>query len=212
MRLTSLLPTLDGPPPSLPRLLDLVSERWWGLPPRARALALGLGVVAMVVLAVAPRTPLSMDPQVEVAVAVDDLPPGTSVGPGDLRTERWPAELAPSTAAPPDAAGHLTGLLPQGAVLTEGHLATGGLSALVTEGRAAVALPADLVPEPHPGTVLELVVTDGPHATHDPVGTARILRADAEHVWVDVEAARAGQLAAAAARRAVAVVVRPHPP
>jgi pilus assembly protein CpaB len=212
VRLTTLLPTLDGPPPSLPRVLDLVSERWWGLPPRARALALGLGAVLVVGLAVGPRTPLTADPPVEVAVAVHDLQPGASIGPGDLRIERWPAALAPSTAAPPDAAGHLTGLLPQGAVLTEGHLATGGLSALVGEGRAAVALPADLVPEPQPGTRLELVVTDGPHATHDPVGAARILRADAEHVWVDVEAARAGQLAAAAARRAVAVVVRPHPP
>jgi hypothetical protein len=118
----------------------------------------------------------------------------------------------PVRARTPDAEGHLTGLLPQGAVLTEGHLGTGGLSALVAEGRAAVALPADLVPDPQPGTRLELVVTDGPHATHDSMGTARILRVDAEHVWVDVEAARAGPLAAAATRRAVAVVVRPHPP
>ena len=212
MRLTTLLPTLDGPPPSLPRVLDLASERWWGLPPRARALALGLVAVLLAVLAVGPRTPLAADPPVEVAVAVRDLPPGAPVGPGDLRTEHWPAELAPSAAAPADAEGHLTGLLPQGAVLTEAHLGTGGLSALVTAGRAAVALPADLVPEPHPGTRLELVVTDGPQATHEPMGDARILRVDAEHVWVDVEAARAGPVAAAAARRAVAVVVRPHPP
>lgn len=212
MRLPPLLPTPDGPPPSLPRLLDLASERWWGLPPRARAVLLGLGVVLLALVAVGPRTPLAGDAHVEVAVAVRELRPGEAVGPGDLRPERWPAELAPAGAAAPDAEGHLTGLLPRGAVLTEGHLGSGGLSALVADGRAAVALPADLVPEPHPGTVVELVVTDGARSSHESAGPARILRVDAEHVWVDVAAARAGTVAAAAARRAVAVIVRPHGP
>lgn len=208
MRPRSLLSALDGPPPSLPRLLDRASDRWWGLPPRARLGLLGLVIAVAALAVVLPRAQLGAA-TTEVVVAVRDLPAGHEVAPDDLRVQRWPLELAPPGASARTASGTLTSALPQGSVLTASHLGDGGLGALLTEGRAAVALPVELVPEAQAGSSLGLVVTDGIEGSHDTATPARVLRVDAEHVWVEIDEARAGPVAAAAIRRSVAVVVRP---
>lgn len=213
MRLPTLLPPLDGPPPSLPRALDLASERWWGLPPRARMLLAGLVAGVLVLITVAPGLPRAGSTAVEVAVAARDLPAGHELSSGDLRSERRPAELLPTGATAPGATGTLTSALPRGAVLTDEHLGTGGIGALLGEGRAAVAVPADLIADPRAGVAVELVATDDPGgSTGASPAPGRILRVDAEHVWVEVDASRAGTVAAAATRRSIAVVVRPSAP
>lgn len=208
MRPLSLLSALDGPPPSLPRLLDRASDRWWGLPPRARLWLAGLVIAVLTLALVLPRAQLGAA-TTEVAVAVRDLPAGHEVGADDLRVQRWPVELAPPAASGRTASGTLTSALPRGSVLTDAHLGDGGLGALLDTGRAAVALPVELVPDPRTGTSLGLVVTDGVEVGHDAATLARVLRVDAEHVWVEVAESRAAAVAAAATRRSVAVVVRP---
>jgi hypothetical protein len=205
----SLLDRLDGPPLRLPRTLDAVSERWWALTPRLRAV-LALLAVGLLVLTLGGRLARpSHGPPVEVAVATRDLPPGHRLEPGDLRPAAWPARLAPTAPLPADSEGVLTGALPEGGVLSAAHLDEGGLGALVGDGRAAVAVPVDLLPEHSPGTVLELVAVDAGDPLTRSTAEGRVLAVVAGHVWVEVGRAAAPGLAAAAHRGELTAVVRP---
>lgn len=210
MHLPSAFDRLSGPPLSLPRGLDVLSEHYWRLGPRRRAALVGIAVVSLVVLV---PTQLARSPwgePVDVAVAARDLPAGHTLGEGDLRTVRWPDGLVPDAAVTADARGTLTGLLPRGAVLTESHLGDGGHGALVTDGRVAVALPLDLVPEHAVGAVLDVVGTDGQGGARTLATAARVVAVDDAHLWVELDRAHAADVAAAVRNHAATAVV--HPP
>jgi Flp pilus assembly protein CpaB len=210
MRTPPLLDRLDGPPLSLPRFLDALSERYWHLGPRRRAVVGAAVLVAPAVLwSVAAGGSEWGDP-VDVVVATRQLPAGHDLVAGDLAMTRRPEALVPDGAAATAAEGTLVGVLPKGAVLTEAHLGDGGHGALVAAGRVAVAFPLDLLPEHTVGAVLDLVGTDGQGGARTLATAARVLAADEHHLWVEVDRADAAVVAAAARDGSAAAVV--HPP
>ena len=210
MRLLTLLPRLDGPPPSLPRLLDLASDRWWGLPPRRRLFVGGLTLCLLVAGVGLPRVLDDGPDLVEVLVAERDLPAGHEVEAADLQVQHRPADHAPDRPAQPPATGTLVSKLPRGAVLTEPHLRTGGLGTLVARGNVALALPAQVVAaDARAGADIGVVTTDAPAGGPGLTAPTTVLRVDDDHVWIEVADTHAAGVARAAARGAVAVVVRP---
>lgn len=207
MHLPPPLDRLDGPPLSLPRGLDAVSERYWRLGPRLRAV---VALVAIISLAVGVAGLVGRSPwggSVEVTVAARGLPAGHVLTEGDLRTVPWPEGLVPQDAVTGSVVGTLVGVLPEGAVLTEAHLGRGGLGALVKKGRAAVAIPLDLVAEHTLGAVLDVVGTDGRGGVRTLAQRARVLAADGDHLWLEVDTADAAAVAGAARDRSATAVV-----
>ncbi len=208
MRLPPLLDRLDGPPPSLPRVVDRCSEHYWGLGPRHRV-ALGMVVallLLLVVTALLGRSPWG-EP-VEVTVAGRDLAPGETVSEDDVSRTRWPAGLVPEGAVRGSVEGTLVGVLPAGAVLTEAHLGEGGRGALVAEGRVALAVPHDLLAEHTVGALVDLVGPDGGGGARTLATGARVLAVDDLHVWLEVDPAEAPDAAAATQQGTLATVVR----
>lgn len=210
MHLPELFDRLDGPPLSLPRGLDAASERYWRLGPRVRT---AVTVVAVVGLAVSAAAVVGRSPwgaPVDVTVAARGLPAGHVLAEEDLRTVARPEGLVPQDAVTGRVEGTLVGVLPEGAVLTEAHLGRGGQGALVADGRAAVAVPLDLLAEHTVGAVLDVVGTDGHGGVRTLAPDARVLSADEDHLWLEVDRADAAAVAAAARDRSATAVV--HPP
>jgi pilus assembly protein CpaB len=192
-----------------PRPLDALAERWWAARPRTR-LALGLVVVLLVIAAGTGHVAATpYGPPTVVLVAARDLAPGAPLTDADLMRRTMPADLVPAGALlRPD--GVLAAALPAGAVATDRHLGDGGWAAGLPEGRVAVAVPAERLPQLTPGTRARLVGAD-----HD--GRATVLGEDAVvlgaeelgSVWFAVNAGDAVAITGAAAVGALAVVVLP---
>lgn len=111
-------------------------------------MSLGMGLVAMTVAAQWLRE-RSVQQTRAVLVALHDLGAGTRLERSMLEVVQWPREaaesLAPALARPEDAEGRvITGPLLRGEPLLQARLAaqgeTGGLSALLQEGRRAVTV------------------------------------------------------------------------
>jgi hypothetical protein len=142
MRLHALL---DGPRPTLPRPLDAALEGWAGLRPRLRvalvaaAVALSLGAMQARIAQVERQWG---GPPVAVLVAGDDLAAGSA--PAGLRQVRLPPVAVPPAAVREVPAGAvLTTAVPEGAVLTAGHLHPRGPAAALAPDRRAVPIPVE---------------------------------------------------------------------
>lgn len=209
LRLRAAWPVLDGPPPTLPAVVDRALDAWWTLPPRVRAaaaLAALLLVAAGGVVRVA-RSPYG--PPVAVAVAVRDLPVGVAPA-GAVTVERRPVHLVPvdAVAAPPDDATLAMGVV-AGTVLTARHLRPGGPLAELAPGSAAVAVPADAVPGATPGRRVDVIVTRADGGGAVAAADARVLATEDGRVWLAVPRTAAPDVAAAAARGLLSVALLP---
>lgn len=198
---------LDGPPVTLPPLVDAAADRWIALPPRARLL---LGVLlALALLAVASRSATSAQwgEAVEVVVASETVPAGTDVTGGQLALRPWPRDLLPDGYLEALPEGRATTTLPAGTVVTSSHVAEGGIAATVAAGRVAVPIARDLVPELPIGTRLDVVASDVGGVARQLAAGARLLGVDDAYAWLEVERDQASEVAAAAARSSLAVAV-----
>lgn len=199
---------MGGAPLVLPRWLDALSDRWWGLTPRVRV-ATVLGMVLLLVAASTFRLVASpYGSPVPVLVAVTDLPMGTVLEPDDLRAARWPDELAPPGARGTPA-GTLIAPLPAGAVLTDAHVTDRGLGGMVGPGQAAVPLPAELVPALEVGAAVQVVATAADGTGLVLATRAEVVAADGTSLWLAVPEETAADVAAAGLRGTVALAVVP---
>jgi hypothetical protein len=135
---------LQGPPFALPAALDRCSELWWGLSPRTRT-ALGLVAVALMLvgceLRVAQVRSAWGGPPQRALVAVQDGPVGARPR---VRAVRLPPALVPPDAPQEVEDGaRLAFALPEGAVLTRGHLSARGPAAGLPDDLRVVAIPID---------------------------------------------------------------------
>jgi pilus assembly protein CpaB len=212
-RIRDLLPGLtSGGPPVLPAWLDRLSERWWGLPPRARAALVVAGIVLALVAIGRGATRSPWGPPVPVLVAAADLEPGVPVGAAELRSAQWPAGLAPNDTItaladlPADA--RMRSAVPAGTPLTGRHLVS-GLAGLVAPGHVAVSVPRDGLPIVPTGALVD-VVTAGVHGEAARVTAgARVLALDGDWVWLGVPAEQADAVATAAVTGRVLLAIRP---
>jgi hypothetical protein len=198
---------LDGPPPSLPRPLDLLSEGWWGLPVRLRALATVVAVALAVGLVALGAGRSAHGPPVTVTVAAQDLPAGHELGPEDVTTRRWPRDLAPEGATRLEPTGTLLGPVPRGTPIGPAMIADGGVAALVADGSAAVGLPISLLPPQSLGARLDLVATGPDGAARVLTRDARVLASDEQHLWVEVRAEDAAEVASAGRTESLVAVL-----
>lgn len=136
---------LRGPHVRLPRPLDACSDWWSGRPPRVRMLTGALLVVAALLAldargrAVDARWGGAPRP---VLVAARPLAVGDPVS--DLRTERLPPAAVPRGAVDGVRGNAVLALaLPEGAVLTRGHLDERGPAAGLPDGMRAVPVPSE---------------------------------------------------------------------
>jgi hypothetical protein len=208
MELTRLARALDGAPFAAPAVLDRLGERWWRLPPRIRAALIGFGVVAALAAGTVHLVSSPWGPPVTVLVAADDLAVGDRVGPRDVRRADWPAELIPEGAVQ-EVSGTVVAPVPAGGIVTDRHLGAGGIGALVPAGGAAVALPAELVPELPAGARLDLIGADLDTRGVRLASGAVVVATDGIHVWVVVDGDEATDVAAAVLTGAVTAVVVP---
>lgn len=206
-RATSWLP---GPPLRLPSVLDRVAEGWWRLTPRARS---GIGVLAAVatVTVVLLRVLLSpYGPPVAVLVATRDLRSGDAVGTTDIAVARWPEDLVPPgalTDAAELAAVRLTSRVTTGSVLTASHVRDDGPLARLSSGRAAVAVPAELLHGILVEARVDLVGVAGDGSGRTLAQDSRVLAVEGDVTWLEVERERAADVAAAALRGTLSGVV-----
>lgn len=207
-------PAARGAPVVLPRLLDIASERWWGLTPRARAVVGALVVVGALALVGRGATASPWGPPTEVLVAVRDLPAGHALTMADAEAARWPADLVPD--APVTASGlggdlRLAVPVARGAPLAGSHLVT-GLAGMLVDGQAAVPLPSEGLPTVAAGTRVD-VVAGSPDGLGTRVATdARVLAVEPDVVWLGVPLDRVDAVAAAGAAGRVTLAVRPAAP
>lgn len=200
---------LDGPPPALPAVLDGALERWSALPPRVRAAAV-LGASLLVATGGVVRVARSpYGPPVTVAVVDRDLAVGADLA-GAVVTERRPATLVPRDAVA-DVPGDATLALGVvgGTVLTVRHLRPGGPLADLPGGAAAVPVPAESAPGAVPGRRVDVVVVRADGGGAVAAADARVLATDGDRVWLAVPRTAAPDVAAAAARGQLAVVLLP---
>jgi hypothetical protein len=198
----------DGAPPALPPILDRASERWWRTSPRIRVLAVLTGIGALLFAGTVRLASSPWGPPTEVLVAARDLAVGERVSASDVRRADWPVTLVPPGALT-EVAGTVVAPVPAGGVVTDRHVGDGGLGAAVPTGHAAVAVPAELVPDLPTGAHLDLIGSDL-EARGVPLAAAATVLADGgEHVWVVVTRAEAPAVATAAASGALTVVVLP---
>lgn len=197
---------LDGPPWSLPTVLDAAAERWWSMPPRLRTVTVLLLVVATpLVAAVALRPP----PPTLVAVAARDLPAGHQVLAADVRQVRWPPALAPPGARR-DAVGDVTrSAVPAGSPIVAGHLDDQGVGGGLAVGRAAVPAPASELPPLTAGQRVDVLAGGIDGQGRALAVAARVAAVDAETVWLDVARVEAAPVAGALAAGALTVAVLP---
>lgn len=199
-----------GPPPTLPDLLDRASERWFALPPRARAGLLVLLAVALATFAGAGAVRSPWGPPVDVLVTTVDLDAGAPLDPSQVRTERRPARLVPPDAVlDPPAAGHrAAGTIVAGTVLTDRHLAgEDPITGTLADGRAAYPVAADVLPPLRPGQRLDLVAGDLEGRGRLLARDVRVVSASDGTVWLDVRREDAPAIAAAALRDGLQVVL-----
>lgn len=206
MRPTRLRERFRGSPVALPRWLDAASERWWGLPPRLRAtlLASASALVVLAGLGHAAATPYG--PPTIVLVATEDLPAGHRLTARDVRRVSWPSAIVPDDALR-TVQGRLALPVPAQTVVTRRHVAHDGMAAALTEGMAAVPVPAEALPSLTIGDRVEVVGRnlDGQAAVL--ASDARVLGADDTDVWLVVPRERGAEVAAAAASGLVTVVL-----
>lgn len=199
------------PPVALPAVVDAVSERWWGLPPRVRALAVALATVAALALLGRGATRSPWGPPTDVLVAVDDLPGGAPVTADLLRPARWPADLVPHDAVTSADLGpdvRLRGAVVAGAPVTRRQLAV-GLGGMVAEGHAAVAVPVDGLPHVDAGDAVDVVATGLDGVGRRVATAARVLAVDDAFLWLDVPTHEVDAVAAAGAAGRLTLAVRP---
>jgi hypothetical protein len=135
---------LQGPPVALPAALDRCSEQWWRLPPRSR---MAVGVLAFAVLLVGCELRIAQardrwgGPPRRALIAVRDSAVGE---PPQVRAVRLPPAMVPPDAPQRvDDATRLAFALPEGAVLTRGHLSARGPAAGLRADLRVVPIPAD---------------------------------------------------------------------
>lgn len=200
-----------GPPPRLPDLLDRASERWFGLPPRARvAVLVGVAVLLLLVAgAGAARSPWG--PPVPVLVTTVDVEAGQPVEAAAVRTERRPARLVPEDAlrdAGTLGTARAAGLLVAGTVLVTRHLAGEDVVAgALADGRAAYPVDATALPPLGVGQRLDLVAGDLEGRGRTLARDVRVLHLADGTVWLDVAREDAPAIAAAALRDGLQVVL-----
>jgi hypothetical protein len=201
---------LDGPPVALPTALDRLSERWWALRPRRRALAIVVVVATAVLVGPARLVASPHGPPTPVLLAARDLPVGHELTQDDVRPATWPRDLVPADAAS-QARGTVTGPVPEGAVVTSSHLASpgSGVAAAVPAGRAAVTIPAELLPPLPGGAHIDLVAPDAEGRPQVVASAAIVVSHEGELVWVAVDPAEAPAVAGATAGGQVVAVLRP---
>lgn len=135
---------MAGAHPALPRPLDAAAELWAGLAPRWRTLV-GLLLVLLLGAGLSARVRVAEHrwggAPLRALVAVGDLSVGDPLDRG-LRTVRLPPDALPARPLQRAPEGAVLSLaLPEGAVLTEAHVAPAG---------AAAGLPPDLRALPVP--------------------------------------------------------------
>jgi pilus assembly protein CpaB len=138
-----------------------------------------------------------------VVVVTSDLAAGAAVSSADLTVTRWPSGLVPSDAltAERDAVGaRLTIGVTEGTVLTGRHVRRDGPLADLRSGMAAVPVPSGMLRGVSARARLDLVATAGDGSGRALARDVRVLAADGDTVWVEVERERAPDVAAAAAR------------
>ncbi|MFC7373645.1 MULTISPECIES: SAF domain-containing protein [unclassified Brachybacterium] len=160
-----------------------------------------------------------------VVIAGADLPAGTVLEPGHLRTVRVAAELVPDGTAqsPAEVLGQETALaVPSGTPILSGLLDGG--AAAIPEGSSLLAVPVPAVLTPHlgPGSEIEVLtsspVTAGTTATparvvelsEDGEGEAAVLDAGSAgqaYVLVAVDRSRTAELARAIGEGAVTISI-----
>lgn len=195
-------------PLELPSLLDVCSERWWGLPPRLRATLLTLGVGATIALAGLRGLAAPYGPPVEVLVATEALPAGAALpDSASLERQAWPRDLLPDGAlTAPE--GRLRGPVPAGTPLASVHVHDGGVGGLAGKGRAAVPVPHETLPPVEAGHRLRLVSAQVDGSAARVAEHAEVLAVD-EVVWLAVDLAAVDRVVADAARGTLAVAVLP---
>jgi hypothetical protein len=197
-----------GAPLVLPSWLDALSDRWWGLTPRTRAVAVAAALVLVAAASTARVAASPYGPPVPVLVAAADLPIGATLDDATLRRTRWPGELAPPGVRT-QASGTLTAPLPEGSVLTERHVTESGLAGAVAVGQVAVPLPAELVPPLEVGTGVRVVASGPDGAGVVLADRAEVVAADGTSLWLAVPDRAAADVAAAGMRGTVALAVIP---
>lgn len=202
----ALLDRLDGSPFALPRGLDRLSERWWSLAPRRRFVGILLLVALIVTAGLSHVATTPYGPPATVLIAAHDLGVGHELGPGDVRRTSWPEGLIPDGALT-NANGRLAAPLPAGGVLTDRHLASGGVAALLPAGTVAVPLPIEAIPAIEPGQSIDLIGRDVQGAGGVLARDAQVLSVDLADVWVAVRREQAPDVAAAAATGTITIVV-----
>jgi pilus assembly protein CpaB len=198
----------------LPPWVDAVSEHWWSLSPRVRAVVLtSLAIVALALVGRgATRSPWG--PPMTVLVAAADVAPGSEVGPADVREARWPSRLVPAdafTGAPADVlppGARARWPVPAGSVLTARHLGA-GMAGLVGEGEAAVSVPRDELPAVAAGDVVDVIASDLEGRGTRVAAAARVLAADGAFLWLAVPSDRVTAVAAAGAAGRITLAVLP---
>jgi pilus assembly protein CpaB len=208
MDLTRLTRVIDGAPFAAPALLDRASERWWQLPPRLRGALLAMGIVVALAAGTVHLAASPWGAPVTVLVATDDLVAGQRLHAGDVRRADWPAALVPEGAIR-EPNGTVVAPVPAGGVVTDRHVGDGGLGTMIPDGRAAVALPLELLPELPSGTQLDLVGADLDTRGVVLARGAVVIATDDLHVWLVVDRQEAADVAAATLTGAVTVVVVP---
>lgn len=203
---------MRGAPIALPAALDRAADRWWALPPRARAATLLVVVVLALALVGRGATASPWGPPGPVLVAATDLSAGDPVGPADVRVATWPTGLVPDGAltAPSDlpADARAAGAVSAGAVLTP-HLLADGVAGLLSDGRAAVPVPGDGLGSVRPGDRVDVVATAMDGSGRRVATGADVLAVDGEQLWLGVDADAVDAVAAAGAAGRITLAVRP---
>jgi Flp pilus assembly protein CpaB len=200
--------SLPTGPLVLPARLDAWSDRWWALAPRVRVTVCVVLALAVVTAGALRGLTSPYGPPTQVLVATRDLSRGEVADRTALREATWPADLVP-VGATLDADGDLTAALPEGAVLTAGHLTEDGIGGLTEPGRAAVPVPVEQVAELPVGTRLEVIVSDADGHGRTLAADAEVVAGDAVSRWISVDRDAAAEVAAAALRGTLAVAVLP---
>jgi Flp pilus assembly protein CpaB len=187
---------------------------YWALVATVAALSAGL-VVDRATDAEAARRRWGHDRA--VAVATVDLPAGRTIGPADVRIERWPLAVGPPDALEAVAPGTIVSsaigagepLVPRRLGRPEG----GPVAAVLAAGRRAVTVPTPEAPPPvEPGDRVDLVAAglalDAAVVARD----AEVVQTSEQAVVVAVAAAEVEAVAGALVNGTVVIAVSGDPP